>query len=395
MSEAILVASVLGSFVLFAVAIVGLSVVFTRYQRAEWQRAAQELGLSLGPHPHYRGALFTPYYTEHMVGERAGLPVRIGVRIVVSGSGKNRSRTFYTYAEVMYGRPLGLGLTAIAQGLLGRLFGAVVGEHDLQLGDPTLDKAYTIHAAEPDLARRLLLVPYVREALDWHREAPFRPQIHDDRLRVETRGKVLDAVSLGRARDGAVELARRLHAARAEIGPTSAEQTIATAWKQVADARRLTLDLASQRLYGRVDGMHVEVEAQLRQNARVTRFVVRFDRALGVGLRLTRQGALTGLGRMLGMQDITVGDPLFDERFVVKGQPEAAVRALLTPEVRARLVELQAQASELDVADDHLAAEVGWLVHDPAVLDASLAAIAAAGAALAQVAPGGVGPYRG
>lgn len=385
---------VIGTFVVILGGVLGLSIVYMRYQKSAWQRAAQELGLALAPHPHYRGALFKPYYTEWMVGERAGLPVRVGVRIVVSGSGKSRSRTFYTWAEVQYGRPLGLGLTAIAQGLLGRMFGAVVGEHDLQLGDATLDQAYTIHAVEPEVARRLLLVPYVREALGWHRDAPFRPQIHDDQLRVETRGKVLDAVSLGRALDGAVDLARRILAARAEVGPSSAEHVLATAWQQVATARGLALDLAAGRMSGRVEGMHVEAATLVQKGARVTQLVVRFDRPLGVGLRLTRQGALSGVGKLLGMQDIEVGDPVFDQRFVVKGAPVEAVRAMLTPEVRARLVELQAQAGELSVADDALVAEVAWLISDPAGLDAGLTAVARAGAALAGVTGAAAGPFR-
>ncbi len=55
------------------------------------------------------------------------------------------------------------------------------------------------------------------------------------------------------------------------------------------------------------------------------------------GLRFTiyRTGLASGLGKLLGMQDIEVGDPEFDDAFIIKGTDEAKVRDLLTdPEVR-------------------------------------------------------------
>lgn len=39
-----------------------------------------------------------------------------------------------------------------------------------------------------------------------------------------------------------------------------------------------------------------------------------------------REGFFSPIGRALGMQDISIGDPGFDERFVIKGNDEARVR---------------------------------------------------------------------
>lgn len=55
------------------------------------------------------------------------------------------------------------------------------------------------------------------------------------------------------------------------------------------------------------------------------------------GFRFTvyRKGLLTGLGKLLGMQDIEVGDPDFDGAFVIQGHDEARVRDLLAdPKLR-------------------------------------------------------------
>ena len=59
------------------------------------------------------------------------------------------------------------------------------------------------------------------------------------------------------------------------------------------------------------------------------------------GFRFTayRKGLFSELGKLLGMQDIEVGDPQFDEAFIVKGSDEAKVRELFAdPEVRSLIL---------------------------------------------------------
>jgi hypothetical protein len=55
------------------------------------------------------------------------------------------------------------------------------------------------------------------------------------------------------------------------------------------------------------------------------------------GFRFTiyRRGFFSNLGKLLGMQDIEVGDPEFDEAFIVKGNDEDRVRVLFSdPKIR-------------------------------------------------------------
>jgi hypothetical protein len=55
------------------------------------------------------------------------------------------------------------------------------------------------------------------------------------------------------------------------------------------------------------------------------------------GFRFTiyRKGLFSDLGKLLGMQDIEVGDPEFDEAFIIKGDDEGQVRELFTdPKLR-------------------------------------------------------------
>lgn len=74
------------------------------------------------------------------------------------------------------------------------------------------------------------------------------------------------------------------------------------------------------------------------------------------GFRFTvyRKSIFSGLGKMLGMQDIEIGDESFDQDFIIKGTDEAQVRELLSnPKIR----ELIARQPEIrfTVKDDE-----GW-----------------------------------
>jgi hypothetical protein len=74
------------------------------------------------------------------------------------------------------------------------------------------------------------------------------------------------------------------------------------------------------------------------------------------GFRFTiyRKGVFSGLGKLLGMQEIEVGVPEFDEAFIVKGDDEDRVRDLFAdPKLRA-LIAAQPQV-RLEVKDSE-----GW-----------------------------------
>lgn len=63
----------------------------------------------------------------------------------------------------------------------------------------------------------------------------------------------------------------------------------------------------------------------------------------GFSLKLTSENLFTKAGRLLGMDDITTGDPAFDAAFYVKSKQGSFVRAALIPEVRIRLLEVWKQ----------------------------------------------------
>lgn len=49
----------------------------------------------------------------------------------------------------------------------------------------------------------------------------------------------------------------------------------------------------------------------------------------GFRFNIYRKSVFSGLGKLLGMQDIEIGDAFFDEEFIIQGTPEEQVRRLL------------------------------------------------------------------
>lgn len=74
------------------------------------------------------------------------------------------------------------------------------------------------------------------------------------------------------------------------------------------------------------------------------------------GFRFTiyRKSIFSGLGKMLGMQDLEMGDPAFDEAFILQGNNPEKVRALFSHEPLRQLIAAQPRFS-MTVRDDE-----GW-----------------------------------
>lgn len=74
------------------------------------------------------------------------------------------------------------------------------------------------------------------------------------------------------------------------------------------------------------------------------------------GFRFTiyRKGFFSDLGKLLGMQDVEIGEPGFDDTFIIKGNDEAKLRLLFSNERIRRMIEQQPKI-HLSVRDDE-----GW-----------------------------------
>jgi hypothetical protein len=86
----------------------------------------------------------------------------------------------------------------------------------------------------------------------------------------------------------------------------------------------------------------------------VTRLRAPYINPEGFRFTIYRKGILSDLGKLLGMQDIEVGDPEFDEAFIITGNNEGMVCALFAnPKIR-QMIQAQPKI-RLDVKNSE-----GW-----------------------------------
>ena len=144
---------------------------------------------------------------------------------------------------------------------------------------------------------------------------------------------------------------------RALFGPSKEE-----VWRQLAEQ----IDAAYVGGgFGRADKVVAEVgpwavtldtftESSGEHRTTYTRLRAPYVNRDGFRFKVYRAGFFTSVGKMLGMQDIEVGNAAFDEAFVVQGNDEAKAKALLADGEVRRLIAAQPRI-RLEVRDDE-----GW-----------------------------------
>lgn len=135
-------------------------------------------------------------------------------------------------------------------------------------------------------------------------------------------------------------------------------------WEEVARERGLRYERFDDRC-GRLRGMlgpcELRVEPEIQASGDPEDIVVHIKLQVRMPLSFLELHPETTLARgrkLLGSQDITLGDEAFDGAFLVQGQPEERVRATLTPGVRRALLRLRVllpslrfQRSTLEASD--------------------------------------------
>lgn len=161
------------------------------------------------------------------------------------------------------------------------------------------------------------------------------------------------------------------------------------AWR--AAAERLGFDFApgswsgGPTMTGTLDGSPAEIHSYTKSSgkssSRYTRYTVDFP-PIGVGLHLSRQSGVGYLLKVLGTQDIEIGDPVFDETFIVQAIDPRAARAVLTPGTTMMLNRLIAVHPEIVVTDDQLVLDRRGTVRDPDTLVSTLRRLSSAATVL-------------
>ncbi|MDD5112308.1 MAG: hypothetical protein PHG85_07170 [Candidatus Altiarchaeota archaeon] len=92
-----------------------------------------------------------------------------------------------------------------------------------------------------------------------------------------------------------------------------------------------------------------------------TRIQVPHKGVINGQIEVYKQGFLSSLGKVLGMQDIAIGSPDFDKEFIVKGPGEPVVRKVLDLDVQHKMMQLKVP---ITVNPDRVQYEVAGEVTD-------------------------------
>ncbi|MFO0658511.1 MAG: hypothetical protein U0165_01565 [Polyangiaceae bacterium] len=105
-----------------------------------------------------------------------------------------------------------------------------------------------------------------------------------------------------------------------------------------------------------------------------TRIRITLPIPAGNKLSLSKQESDGFFSRLFRGQDIQVGDPSFDSAFIVKGEPEAFVRSVLTATARGRLMTLLSGGAAISLDNGALDVWAPAFTATAAQLDALLKA---------------------
>ncbi len=171
------------------------------------------------------------------------------------------------------------------------------------------------------------------------------------------------------------------------------ERDIDLQWRDFAARRGLSYEAAtghwlarsSPRMHGHVGGVHVSIDSFVVRGAESASTFTRVSGTAAfpspVSVKVERSTLLRTLGALIGMQDLVIGDPIFDERCVVRASDETLGRDLLDAPMRDALQRwIVPEPQRAEFSYERGAISVVWqgveLRHD--ALDAAVAVVLAA-----------------
>ncbi len=84
----------------------------------------------------------------------------------------------------------------------------------------------------------------------------------------------------------------------------------------------------------------VFIQAAPKVNLFLTHFDLFLPYPTEIKMKIYREGIIQKLTKLFGTKDIIFGDRAFDKRYIIEGTHEEKIKALITPEIRATIIEL-------------------------------------------------------
>jgi len=82
------------------------------------------------------------------------------------------------------------------------------------------------------------------------------------------------------------------------------------------------------------------IQAAPKVNLFLTHFEVILEKPSRIKLKIYREGIIQKLTKLFGTQDIIFNDRSFDKKYIIEGNDEATVKEIISPSIRAIIIEL-------------------------------------------------------
>ncbi len=274
---------------------------------------------------------------------------------------------------------------------IGSKLGHFLGKHDIEIGEPTFDAAFTIKADEPERAKKLF-TPELQEVLLGWKRAGANLRITDETVHywlIPGAWKSLTKDELENDIRVLVVLARALNAALTGVPSSQIHAPHVDAWRSYAAARSLDFSSSPLRVMGKLEGSLVSARAVAVDDQKYgVDLQLHFDEPLPFTLRVRPKRFFDFLEATGEASNIAI-DPAFDDEFRTITTDDVKARAFLDPAIRSAL-------HDLHVADGDVTLDArGISVRTKTMTDpASFGGIVDRVAAVARKIHDQAGPYR-
>lgn len=112
------------------------------------------------------------------------------------------------------------------------------------------------------------------------------------------------------------------------------------------------------RIAGRKGGHRIEITTYSRSHGKTssvyTQYTIHFHVPISTDFKIVRQNALHKLGAFLGLKDIEVGDPAFDDRVLLRGKSPDQIIEFLNAERRRAILRLLNSYDDIELSNGHI-----------------------------------------
>lgn len=148
-----------------------------------------------------------------------------------------------------------------------------------------------------------------------------------------------------------------------------------TAARQLGLHVKVKSRMSRPAITGTLNGIPVTIDTYTQRSGNSSTTYTRYRAAypsLNLGLTMKREGGLSFITKMLGFEDVEVGDPVFDGAFTIKTDSKDGLTKLLTPSVRSGLLRFMASYPNVVIGDSSIKITKAKFENKPEVLTSTI-----------------------